>query len=222
MDGPVTASRLEMQRSALEIAVASRPRSGETRSGDAAVSARSRAGALLAVVDGLGHGEAAEMAATAAATAARASADGTVEQVIAACQAALRHTRGCVMAAAMVGDAEDELDWAGIGNVEAVVWSPGTGLRRRLAPRPGIVGYRAEPARAQTAAFADGDVLIIATDGITPPALESPPPPGAVGRIASMILERHAREDDDALVLVACRRPGRMAAGSSGGARGSR
>ena len=207
----MTTAWLDMRRSALDIAVASRPHSGESCSGDAAVSTRSRAGALLAVVDGLGHGEAA-----------RASADGTVEEVIAACHAALRHTRGCVMAAAMIGDAEDDLAWAGIGNVEAVVWSPETGLRRRLAPRPGIVGYRAEPASAQRVAFADGDVLIIATDGIAPPALESPPPGGAVTRIASTIFQRHALEDDDALVLVARRRPSRMATRSGAGAQGGR
>jgi negative regulator of sigma-B (phosphoserine phosphatase) len=204
MDGQLSRVWLDMAIGSLEVATAGRACPGELASGDASVALARAGGALLAVVDGLGHGVEASAAAEAALAAVREAPDTDLTRVVAACEAALRHTRGCVLAAAAVHAAEAELSWVGIGNVEAATW-PARGRPRYLRSRPGIVGFRMEAARTETVAFGDGDVLVIATDGLDASALDVDPRRDAVARTAARILGEHARAADDCLVLVARR-----------------
>lgn len=191
----------------LEVATASRPHPSSTVSGDASLALPTRSGALLAVVDGLGHGAGAHHAAELALTAVREQADCDLESIVDACQVAVRKSRGCVIGlVALAADAE-MVQWVGVGNVEGAIWRSDGG-RRRLIGRPGIVGMGRQSVRIENLAFAPGDVLALATDGINPDGLDTPSVRGAVAETAAGILADHARADDDALVLVARRARG--------------
>ncbi len=192
----------------LEIATALRPHPGSLVCGDAAMAAPNRDGVLLAVVDGLGHGDGAAEAAETAVATLRGQVDGGLDEVLQTCHLALRRTRGCVMALAAVSGLRPELAWAGVGNVEAAVWAPFGRLRVRLGSRPGIVGYGSPTTHAEVIGYEAGDLLVIATDGVELAVLESLPAARSAAEIAAAILETSGRGDDDALVLVARRHAG--------------
>jgi phosphoserine phosphatase RsbX len=187
-----------------EVATAFRPHPASTVSGDASLAVPTHAGALLAVVDGLGHGEEAAQAADLAITAVRERAECDLESIIEACGVAIRRSRGCVIGLVALARDAEMLQWVGVGNVEGVIWASGGG-RLRLTGWPGIIGMGRQPVHVRSLAFAHGDVLALATDGINPEGLDSANVAGAVAETAAKILRDHARDDDDALVLVARR-----------------
>ncbi len=102
----------------LELGIAERPLPGQARSGDRAVLAEFAGGALVAAIDGLGHGEKAADAAAIAADVLAERRDDEPEDLIEACHAALRLTRGVVMTLAWFDLAGGRMSWTGVGNVE--------------------------------------------------------------------------------------------------------
>ena len=102
----------------LERGEAGEPLAGEERSGDLAVWAPYEGGALVAAIDGLGHGGAAADAAEAAADQFRRHAGEPPETLLKRCHEALRSTRGVVATLAWFDLATAGLTWTGIGNVE--------------------------------------------------------------------------------------------------------
>ena len=189
----------------IEWGVASRPLPGEGSSGDRHVVETYPGGALVAAVDGLGHGEeAAEAAATAAAILSRYR-DEPVASLVDRCHEGLKSTRGVAMSIASLGGTGHTMSWLGVGNVEASLLRGAAGprpVRESLVLRGGVVGYRLPRLVPSVVSVAPGDVLVFATDGIERPSFEglrmSDPP----GRIAGDILARFARDTDDALALV--------------------
>ena len=103
----------------LERGVAGAAIEGEERSGDLAVFAGYDGGALVAVVDGLGHGDAAADASAIASETIRRHRGEAPEALLRRCHAALRKTRGAVMTLAWFDLERHRLAWAGVGNVEA-------------------------------------------------------------------------------------------------------
>ena len=191
---------------ALAWSVGARPLAGYDVSGDTHVVVPIADGFVVAAVDGLGHGEeAAEAAAVAAATIAD-HAEEPVMRVIQKCHDAMRKTRGAAISIARFDTGFDTMTWIGVGNVEGVL--------RRAAPdaepphetlllRGGVVGYQLPPLRSSTLALFPGDTLVFATDGVSgafrQEALSSLHEVDA----AWDILVRHAKDNDDALILVA-------------------
>jgi serine phosphatase RsbU (regulator of sigma subunit) len=178
----------------------------EVESGDLHVVIRFAGGALVALLDGLGHGPEAAGAASAAVPVLAGFAGEPVVELIQKCHDALHHTRGVVMSVAAFCAADSTLTWTGVGNVEGIVARKKGNPRlsdQALVARGGVVGYRLPPLRASTLTVAPGDTLIMATDGIlsgfaTGLDLASDPQ-----ELAEAILARHASGSDDAHVVVA-------------------
>ena len=93
MDACLIASRPSWPAQ-LELGVAERPLAGEQRSGDRAVLAPCDGGALVAAIDGLGHGAAAADAAETAATLMAGRPDEEPKRLIEACHARSRARAG--------------------------------------------------------------------------------------------------------------------------------
>jgi len=190
----------------IDWAVAERPCTGERVSGDVHVVAPFPHGVLLAVVDALGHGDDAAAAAQVAAETLRRHAAEPVPTLIDRCHRRLRSGRGAVLSLAAIDGRDETLTWAGVGNVEGFLLRarPAHGARHReaLIPRSGVVGWNIPALRSAQLGVASGDVLILATDGIDNGFVEAcdlgPP-----RQLADRILQRHAKPNDDALVLVA-------------------
>jgi serine phosphatase RsbU (regulator of sigma subunit) len=186
--------------------VAARPRRGEAACGDVAVVRPFRRGALVAVIDGLGHGEEAAHAARLAAAELEAHAPESVIALIRRCHAALRGTRGVVMSLASFNAQDDTMTWLGVGNVEGLLVRAASGpepLRETVLLRGGVVGYELPPLQAFVVPVAPGDSLVFATDGVRNEFTAGVSANGKTAPQAEDLLSRYAGETDDALVLVA-------------------
>jgi negative regulator of sigma-B (phosphoserine phosphatase) len=176
------------------------------RSGDVPVHVPFSGGALLAVIDGLGHGpEAALAAETAATTLARHPADAVAELIV-RCHDALRNTRGALMTLASVDARRSTLTWGGTGDVEGVLLRdrPTEGPSPDVAPtRAGVVGDWIATLKVREVPLFHRDLIVLASDGIRSGFTQSVDRERTPHEIANRIFERHARTSDDALVLVA-------------------
>ncbi len=178
---------------------------GDEESGDLGVVAPFPGGALAAVIDGLGHGAEAALAARVAASVLCERAGEPVVDLVERCHAALRRTRGAVMTLCRFDVAASSMTWVGVGNVEALLL-PGAlsaGPRSDLLIRGGVVGYQLPPLRCVTLHVAGGATLVMATDGVRGGFASRPIPPGPPAAVADRLLREHARGTDDALVLCA-------------------
>lgn len=180
---------------------------GQRECGDRHLVESTPNGALIAVTDGLGHGDkAAEASEKAIEEVKRAAeSDTPVVDIVRQCDAALRNTRGVAMALSAIDRQTETLTWLGIGNVEGRLLSPtgdGTYSRQTLLMRSGVVGYSLPELRPDTTQLRRGDLLILATDGIRPDFAASIPLNQPIQEICSFIMTRYTREDDDALLVA--------------------
>ena len=188
----------------IEWGSASEALAGQTESGDRFTVVPTPEGAMVAVVDGVGHGgEAASSSRTAIATLERYAGEHPIS-LVQRCHAALRSSRGVVLSIASFNAREGLLTWIGVGNVEGLLLrADPDAARASLLLRSGVLGVQIPSLQAAVLPVGSGDVLILATDGIRPGfgdgiARTDPPP-----RIAEALLRRHARGTDDACVLAA-------------------
>jgi negative regulator of sigma-B (phosphoserine phosphatase) len=189
----------------LERGVAGVAIEGETRSGDLAVFAGYERGGLVAVLDGLGHGDEAADASSIAAKVIRDHASSPPAELLQRCHEALRKSRGVVMTLAWFDLEHRTLAWVGVGNVEArlVRGAAAYGDRHDSAlVLGGVVGYNLPPVRPSQMELLPGDAVAFATDGIAPDYSVTLAPGLPAQRLAERILERHSKGTDDALAVV--------------------
>lgn len=175
----------------------------EIESGDLHVVAAFPGGALVALVDALGHGPEAAEAARAAADVLAAHAAEPLTDLVQRCHTALRRTRGAVMSMAAFHAASSVMEWLAIGNVETVLIRHDGARPEGVASRGGVVGYQLPTLRTTTVTVAAGDTLLMATDGVhgafaANPAIDRDPQ-----QLADDLLARFAKGTDDAHVVVA-------------------
>jgi serine/threonine protein phosphatase PrpC len=175
-------------------------------SGDRHVVVPTDHGVLVAVIDGLGHGPEAAIAAERAVEIIEAYAEGPPLAVLQHCHAGLRKTRGVVLTLAALDGRVSSMSWVGVGDVEGVLLRadplatpPSVGI----ATRGGVVGYMLPPLRVTELSVSEGDTLVLATDGIARGFSASLDVGRSPQELAELILARHRRGSDDALVLVA-------------------
>ncbi len=201
---------------AVEHATAGTPLAGQAASGDRAFFASFEHGALVAVIDGLGHGFEACTAADAATQVLGAEPAAPLELLVERCHERLRATRGVAMSLAAFDTRSAHMTWLGIGNVEGVLGRSPTGGPARdeaLTCRGGIVGYRLPRLHTRTVDVHPGDTLVFASDGIRPGFRAEITSVRDPSDIARQIVERWATGKDDACVVVA-RYRGELAAGT--------
>jgi phosphoserine phosphatase RsbX len=189
----------------LDWSVAARALAGEDTSGDRAVVAVAGEKALAAAIDGIGHGAKAAMAAETARAVVAGSAERDVISIVEQCHAALQATRGVAISVASFDCTTDVMTWAGVGNVEGRLLRGGELGRPAdsLLLRSGVAGHELPQLTASEVGLRRGDILILATDGIRRDFADQLATSGSTRDIAEHLLELHATETDDALVLVA-------------------
>jgi serine phosphatase RsbU (regulator of sigma subunit) len=195
----------------VEWASASRPAAPGSDMGDASLVRSVENGVLIAVVDGLGHGPEAALAAQRALQTIERSTQTLPSALVSECHRALQTTRGAVMGVALVDVQADALTWIGVGDVRAVLQRAGPAGPARaeaLVTHNGVVGRLLPPLRPVMRSLQVGDTLILATDGIRDGFLSDLRGKEPPDRIANELLERRSVPSDDALVLVARYRGG--------------
>jgi len=191
--------------SLFEWGVAMRPLAKQAVSGDKYLITPSSAGVLVAVLDGLGHGEEAAQASEIAVGTLEKNAHQSLTSLFAICHAALPKTRGVVMSVASFDVRNRTMSWLGVGNVEGVLLRARGDVRpprENLLLRAGVVGYQIPGLRPSVVPIMDGDLLALATDGIRGAFTEALSPADPPQKNADRILADFGKETDDALVLV--------------------
>lgn len=188
---------------AIEWGVAGRPIPGESESGDNYVVKPLKNGAIVAVVDGLGHGPEAAASAKVAVNTLEANADESVISLVNRCHERLRGMRGAVITLASINSQAGTMTWLGVGNVEGMLLrSSGSPSREYIVQRGGVVGAQLPILRPSITTIKPGDTLIMATDGISHGFAERVNPSESPQKIADRILITYNKLTDDALVLV--------------------
>ncbi len=198
-----------MSADVIEWALAGRPLGGHgpgNESGDLEVVATFKGGALVAVIDGLGHGPEAAEAARAAGVILQAHPHQSVVTLLQQCHEAMRRTRGAVMTLASFDARTSSLTWIGVGNIEGMLLRANSGgeLRREsLTTRGGVVGFQLPPLRPSTVTVSAGDILFLATDGIRNSFTSELALRENLQETVNAILAEYSRESDDALAVIA-------------------
>jgi anti-sigma regulatory factor (Ser/Thr protein kinase) len=187
------------------VGIFGRPYPGEDESGDDGSFVRSEGELLVGLVDGLGHGPPAREASSAAANVLRQSAGADLDRIVRDCHDALRGTRRGVVALGSLNEPDPRLRAVVLGDVNVQIAGPQ--VSRRVTGRSFVLGSPGQLPKLNIEERAVGprDVLILFTDGISARAdlaadldlLREHPIV-----IAHQVVERYARDNDDALVLV--------------------
>jgi hypothetical protein len=175
---------------------------GELHCGDLAAAWTSPGLTTLLIVDGLGHGRDAEVAAmTAFDYTSRHHAEPIVD-ILAGCNDALRSTRGAAMGLAQIDERQSRMTYAGIGNTRAAVFGART---TRLSSSYGIVGLDHKTLAPEVVRLAAFDLIVLSTDGIREFFdIEAPGESTDLdaGMLARRIVMDWGTERDDAAALV--------------------
>jgi negative regulator of sigma-B (phosphoserine phosphatase) len=126
-------------------------------------------------------------------------------RLLEACHRALARTRGAVMTLAWFDLIEESLSWTGVGNVEGRLVHAGAGPRaptEGALTKGGVVGYNLPAVRVTGTDLENGDVMVLATDGIDSGFARAMSAGGSAQDIADRILAAHGKDSDDALVVV--------------------
>ncbi|NJD23005.1 MAG: hypothetical protein FIA82_10125 [Melioribacter sp.] len=143
---------------------------GQKESGDLYVIKELPEKVVIGVVDGMGHGHEAAIAAKLAVETLEANAGLSCINLVKLCHEKLKTTRGVVMALASINYTDDTVTWLSIGNVEGIL------LRADSEVKPsyesificrGVLGYRISQLYATILPISKDDLLILSTDGIS-------------------------------------------------------
>lgn len=190
-----------------------RPIAGEQVAGDGFAAVPWSGGMLVAVVDGLGHGERAAVAASAFLDAVRADPETPLGRTFERAHHALIKTRGAVAAVARFESERQRVEIASLGNVVAFIVRYGS--RRAIHPiaLPGVLGSTFRPVRPQPFDFDVGDTMVMHSDGVRTRfelgEIAGMPPQEAANEIMNVA----GKTSDDACCVVArgVRRPTTLA-----------
>jgi hypothetical protein len=153
---------------------------------------------IAAVIDGLGHGHEASIAAVRAVAAIRETQTLTVEEIVLHCHEALRETRGAAVGVLKV-DAAGKGSFCGVGNIDVVALA---GASPGLFCSAGIVGHNLRRCRAMPFSMKPGDVYCLVSDGVSTRGDLRFALPGEPLEVARRIVEKFGRDHDDATALV--------------------
>ena len=176
----------------IDTAFATLPLPGQAESGDLCLIKRVGKGTLIAVVDGLGHGEEAASAAHAAVGSLDRYSREPLVDLVRRCHEAVVGLRGVVLGLAHLDPQAATMTWLGVGNVGGIL------LRADLGNRPSRITLL-----PRSVPLALGDTVILFSDGIKDGFAESLALSSTPQEIADHVITRHVKGNDDALVLVA-------------------
>ncbi len=146
-----------------EYGVATRALQGD-QCGDSGITLEQKGILLCAVIDGVGHGPNAAIAAVTAKNYIEANSEATLTEILQGVHEVLKSTQGAVACLCRIDLKSGQLSMAGIGNITCRIFR---GLdSERLLSREGILGYMASTPREHTRKLDNADLLLMHSDGV--------------------------------------------------------
>jgi negative regulator of sigma-B (phosphoserine phosphatase) len=179
--------------------IAQRVCEGETVCGDGYLTRVLENGALVSVVDGLGHGPQAGEAATAFNESVKEHVALGVQAMMEEANRALNGTRGAAAAILRVDEAAKRVSFTGVGNIEMHAFSD---VKMRPVCAPGIVGHRVRKMLAFEFELPKDATIALCSDGISSRLHFDEYTHLEPQEIADLILEEHGKLHDDATCVV--------------------
>jgi negative regulator of sigma-B (phosphoserine phosphatase) len=181
----------------------SRPRQGETVSGDCIGIWQKEESTLVTVIDGLGSGPAAARASEKALASVEANQAHRLPEILVRCHRAVRATRGVVMALLRVDHGLDQVQFLGVGNIGFSAASKGP---MQPFSQNGLLGHRLPSLLEFEFDCSPGDLMALFSDGISSEFVRR----GGISSLARMppqALAEHiachfGRHEDDVAVLI--------------------
>jgi len=162
------ASRPSRKVAPVDFGIAAFVPEDQVESGDLSVVKCTSNRALIAAIDGIGHGKSAAHAARTAAAILESFADDPLVELVQSVMRPFAHARRCSQPRS-IDFRRNLLTWIGVGNVQGVLLrssSNGHSSSESLLLRPGVVGSQLPNLQAATLLISPGDTLAFATDGI--------------------------------------------------------
>ncbi|MFX0132900.1 MAG: ATP-binding SpoIIE family protein phosphatase [Candidatus Hodarchaeota archaeon] len=143
----------------------SRSKLGEIENGDSYFLQHFESNTMIAVIDGLGHGNAAAEASRKAKQLLYENFKEDLEVIILALNQNLRHTRGVAISIALINDQEKTLEYVGIGNVLGRVYNSPEPIK--LVNYNGTLGVSLRKFKVFKYPWQVGNLIILTSDGIS-------------------------------------------------------
>ena len=179
-----------------------RPQADEESNGDGYLIKTVENRQLVAIIDGLGHGEGARAATTAAIASIEENAGQPVEAIIRAAHEALRPTRGAVVGLAAIDGLSRTVEYAGIGNTDFRVLGGSKPLR--FISLNGTLGSRLARVKVFKEQLPRSATVVLSTDGISD-RWDPESYPGLLGLhpqlLCATVMRDYGRLNDDATIL---------------------
>lgn len=188
---------------AFEVGHAIEPIAGEAVSGDAFGAYETSRGVLVALVDGLGHGPRAAVAAQTFLRVVAEHRDRSLDDVFREGHKALLRSRGVVAGLASFDRAERNVEVAIVGNISCSHYRGGRATH--FVPIAGVLGSAYRRTRAEHASLEERDLFIMHSDGIrtrhgVDPARDYTTPMACA---ASLLASCGKAHDDQSVVVIA-------------------
>lgn len=158
---------------------------------------------LISLIDGLGHGEFAAVAASRCVKCIEEHYHSGLKEIFEYCDNELRKTNGVVMGIVLIDFDYSSLIYAGVGNIGACL------IGKKLVQfisRDGILGYRLPGIKEYRYDYTPGDTILLYSDGISSKVIQYPAlrhKEEEVQEIARKIMNLFGKDEDDASVIVA-------------------
>jgi len=185
----------------LDYSIITRPLNNDTDSGDWGMVRQEGDSVFIAIIDVLGHGASAQTLADVCKTFWEEHFRKKPGPFLSALHKHIKGSRGCVAAFCHLNVSSGVLTYTNTGNT--VLRRVGEKNERGIS-QPGTIGYQIRTPLEKTMTLADGDLLILHTDGISSSmGIENlSPMPEDTQTVATYIMEQYGKEQDDALCIV--------------------
>ena len=171
--------------------------------GDSGITLEQKGILLCAVIDGVGHGPNAALAAVTAKNYIEANSEAPLTEILQGVHEVLKSTQGAVACLCRIELKSGQLTMAGIGNITCRIFR---GLdSERLLSREGILGYMVSTPREHTRKLDNAALLLMHSDGVRehfelfeyPDLLK-----GNAASVAARVVDTLGKNNDDASCLA--------------------
>ncbi|MBN1694421.1 SpoIIE family protein phosphatase [candidate division WOR-3 bacterium] len=191
----------EKKDNIIQTSVYSRPKPGFKSNGDAYFIKRYEDYAVVAVVDGIGHGDKASEASSIALKVIEDQFKDELEQVVLTIHRRLHGSRGCVIGIVRMSK-EGKIEYLGVGNIRTQIYTPE--MYKRLVSFDGLLGSNIRTLRTDHLTLSRPCLIVLHSDGVTSFNFEDKrivyrP----VMEVAKESFEKYKKSSDDATLLIA-------------------